>query len=101
MIVEPSLKDSELETRYGMLETIHEYAREKLKEVEDEASVRTRHLEFFLGFAEHAQYELHAAEQRLWYRRLENDHDNLRAALTWALQTRAFVSSRYIKLYAQ
>ena len=89
VVVERPSEDSEAETRYGMLETIHEYAREKLREAEDESLVLTRHLEFFLGFAEEAQYELHAAGQRRWYRRLEHDHDNLRAALAWALQTHA------------
>jgi predicted ATPase/DNA-binding SARP family transcriptional activator len=87
--VEARSENTEARTRYGMLETIREYAREKLMESGEKHLLCTRHLEFFVTFTEHAQYQLHAAEQKLWYSRLEDDHDNLRAALAWALQDRA------------
>ena len=71
--------------RYRMLETIRQYAREKLAESGEAEVVRAHHLGFFSQFAERAEPELRRAEQKLWLDRLEAEHDNLRAALGWAL----------------
>ena len=67
--------------RYGLLETIREYAREKLIEADEEAQVRRRHLDFFAAFAERAQNGIYSPEQAAWFRRLDQDIDNLRVAL--------------------
>jgi non-specific serine/threonine protein kinase len=72
------------ETRYGMLETIRAYAREKLEEAGEEAEVRQRHLEFFAAFAEGAQKGIYSTEQALWFKRLDQEVDNLRLALDWS-----------------
>ncbi len=74
------------EVRYRMLETIRQYAREKLLEAgETEVKgVRGSQLEFFLGLAESAEPALRGDGQLAWLRRLEVEHDNLRAGLKWA-----------------
>jgi predicted ATPase len=73
-------------TRYRLLETIRQYAREKLMQAgEPEATgVHGRQLEFFRALAESAEPALRGAGQLAWLARLEAEHDNLRAALKWA-----------------
>ncbi|HET9588054.1 MAG TPA: tetratricopeptide repeat protein [Anaerolineales bacterium] len=71
------------ETRYGTLETIRAYAREKLEEAGEDSEIRARHLEYFAAFAERAQKGIYGLEQAAWFRRLEQEVDNLRAALDW------------------
>jgi tetratricopeptide (TPR) repeat protein len=75
---------SEEASRFVMLETIHEYASEKLHESGEAAEVSRLHAEYFLAFAEEA--ELEGPDQVSWMERLEADHDNFRAALSWLLQ---------------
>ena len=73
------------EPRFSMLETIREYALERL-EVSGEAAVaRQRHAAYYLALAEEADPKLRSAEQLPWLERLEGEHDNLRAALVWGL----------------
>lgn len=74
-------------TRYRMLETIRQYAREKLFELGEGEQVRERHLEFFAKFAEEADAKLNGADQVVWLNRLESEHDNLRAALQWSIES--------------
>ena len=74
------------EARFVMLETIHEYAREKLGESGEAEVVRSRHAEHFLALAEEAEPELKGARQLEWLDRLEEEHDNLRAALGWCFE---------------
>src|ERR687893_813113 len=77
---------SEEESRFVMLETIHEYAREKLHESGEAAELSRLHAEYFLAFAEEAEPELEGTEQAPWMERLEADYDNCRAALSWLLE---------------
>jgi predicted ATPase/class 3 adenylate cyclase len=77
---------SEEESRFVMLETIHEYAREKLHESGEAAELRGLHSEYFLAFAEEAEAELEGPDQVSWMERLEADLDNFRAALSWLLE---------------
>ena len=74
------------QARYRMLETIHEYAREKLGEAGEVRQMRDRHLDYFLARSEEAAPKLNDAYQQLWVNWLEGEHDNLRAALSWALK---------------
>ena len=74
--------------RYRMLEPIRQYAREKLEEGGESEEVRRRHATFFLALAEEAEPRLRGPEDREWLERLETEHDNLRAALSWALEQR-------------
>jgi predicted ATPase/DNA-binding winged helix-turn-helix (wHTH) protein len=71
--------------RYRMLETVREYAREKLDAARDAKALRERHRDFFLAFAVNAEANLAGPEQATWLQRLENEHDNLRSALEHCL----------------
>jgi non-specific serine/threonine protein kinase len=73
------------EARYRLLETVRQYARDRLLEAGEEEEVRKRHLSYFLDLAEEAELKLSSFEKRVWLDRLESEHDNLRAALTWSL----------------
>jgi predicted ATPase/class 3 adenylate cyclase len=72
------------ETRYSLLETIRQYGLEKLREAGEEPVIRSRHRDFYLALAESAAPHLQGQDQATWFRRLENAHDNLRAALRWS-----------------
>ena len=72
--------------RFMMLETIREYALERLEESGEVAAVRQRHAGYYLALAEAAHPQLRGAERRMWLERVEGEHNNLRAALTWALK---------------
>ena len=72
--------------RYVMLETIHEYAAERLAAHGERETLRRGHAEFFLALAEEAEPHLYGPEEAIWLARLEREHDNLRAALSWALE---------------
>jgi predicted ATPase/DNA-binding SARP family transcriptional activator len=75
---------AEGEPRFGMLETMREYALERLAERGDGEAVRRRHADFYLGLAEEAEPALRGPEQVRWARKLDSERDNLRASLTWA-----------------
>ncbi len=72
------------ETRFGMLETIREFALEALTASGEEAEVRRRHGNLFLALAEQAEPELIGPKQGVWLKRLEREHGNIRAALQWS-----------------
>jgi predicted ATPase/class 3 adenylate cyclase len=72
------------ESRFLMLETIREFASERLEELDDVEAIRERHARYFLEVAQRAAPELFGAEQARWLSVLAADHDNFRAALTWA-----------------
>jgi predicted ATPase/DNA-binding XRE family transcriptional regulator len=74
-------------TRYRLPETIRQYARDKLLDAGEAEQVRDRHLAFFLQFAETAEPKLRGSEQLEWLERVETDHDNLRTALSWSLES--------------
>jgi predicted ATPase/DNA-binding SARP family transcriptional activator len=73
-------------SRYRLLETVRQYARERLMETEEADRVRTRHQDWFLALAEQAEPELLRSDQLAWLDRLEAEHDNLRAAMAWCLE---------------
>jgi tetratricopeptide (TPR) repeat protein len=75
------------ETYYRMLETIRQYAREKLIESGEEAALRQRHLDYYVQLAERAEPELVSFDQFAWLDRLESEFDNIRTALEWSLTT--------------
>ena len=72
------------EPRFGLLETIREFALEKLEEKGELEELRRRHAERFLALVEAAEPELLRANQVVWLERLDVEHDNIRAALAWA-----------------
>lgn len=71
--------------RYRMLETVREYAAEKLVDRGEAPDHRSRHTAHYRALAEDAAGRLTGSEQTTWLERLELDHDNLRAALAWSL----------------
>ena len=75
---------SDGDLRFQMLQTVHEFATERLRASEEEERLRRRHAEHFRDLAEEAEPHLMGEGQAQWLRRLEREHDNLRAALDWA-----------------
>jgi predicted ATPase/class 3 adenylate cyclase len=81
------------EPRFVMLETIHEFAREKLQESGEAENIERLHAEYFLALAEEAEPAVQGAEQDTWIEVLETEHDNIRAALSWSLEQRGDADS--------
>jgi predicted ATPase/DNA-binding CsgD family transcriptional regulator len=75
--------DAEGEPRFRMLETIREFAWDRLPEP-DEVGLRDRHLTYFVALAERAEPELRGPDQAAWLRRLTAEQADIRAALAWA-----------------
>jgi predicted ATPase/class 3 adenylate cyclase len=71
--------------RYHRLETIRQYSREKFFETDEVESIRDKHLEFFVQFAELVDENLKGGNQMLWQALMADEQDNLRAALQWGL----------------
>jgi predicted ATPase len=74
------------EPRFVMLQTIHEFANERLEASGEAEELRRLHAEYFLALSEEAEPELKGADQEEWLRKLEAEHNNARAALGWALR---------------
>jgi predicted ATPase/tRNA A-37 threonylcarbamoyl transferase component Bud32 len=77
---------SDGEPRFVFLETIHQYARERLQESGEEGDLHSQHAEYFAEFVERAEPELKGPDQEYWSTRLRTEYDNLRAALIWSLK---------------
>jgi non-specific serine/threonine protein kinase len=73
------------EARYRLLEPVRQYALGQLQRTPEEAAVRDRHGSWCLALAEQAEPELWMADQLRWFARLDLEHDNLRAAIAWAV----------------
>jgi len=77
--------DSEFsETRYRLLETIRQYALEKLVETGEASVIRDRHLDFYLSLAEKSEPHIFRHESVIWINRLDKELDNIRAAMEWS-----------------
>jgi predicted ATPase/DNA-binding XRE family transcriptional regulator len=74
------------ETRFNFLETIHEFAREKLKQSGEEIAIKNRHLAYFCQMAEQFEVEIEGKNQTAWLDRCEAELNNLHAALDWSLK---------------
>ena len=78
-------EEGSTEARYRLLETIRDYAQERLVEAGDASEVYARHRDWFVALVEQARPGFFAgAEHAPWLARLSDDHDNLRAALRWS-----------------
>ncbi len=75
------------EARYHFLETIRQYAREKLFESESAVWLRDRHLDYFITLAEQGYLGVYGPHDLVWIDKLETENDNLRAALGWSLES--------------
>lgn len=78
---------AEFENRYRYLETIRQYAYEKLVESGNLEITRQRHFEYYLALIKTAEVKLRGPDMLQWLDRLELEQDNLRNALAWALDT--------------
>ncbi len=85
-VEEMRLPGEPVEPRYGMLETIREYALERLEELGEAARLRARHAAYFHDLAQHAWAESRGPRQVAWLARLEAELENLRAAMAWAIE---------------
>jgi non-specific serine/threonine protein kinase len=73
--------------RYHLLETIRQYADEKLGESGEKETIRTQHLKYFLQLSEEIEPGLSGPQQVEWFARTGDELHNLRAALEWAAKT--------------
>lgn len=73
------------ETRFWMLQTLREFGLQQLTKSGELEATRQAHAEYYLQLAEEAQPSLQTTEQGRWMARLEQEHENLRAALSWLL----------------
>ncbi len=80
------LDDGADEPRYRLLETVRQYALEKLDESGEAEASRTAHLDWCLYLVETAEPLLDGPRQGEWMARLDREHDNVRAALRWGLE---------------
>ncbi len=72
--------------RFRMLETLHEYALDRLQERGEVDRFRELHANYFQRLAQRAREELRGADQADWFDRLEDEHENVRLALRWAAE---------------
>jgi predicted ATPase len=83
-LVRPQVRNGE--PRFGLLETIREYALERLHDRGDWREAHDRHASYFLAFADPAPAELQGAGQLAWLDRMETEHSNLGAAMSWLVE---------------
>ena len=72
------------DTRYGLLETVRQYAYEKFEEAGGGGDLRRRHCRWYLRLAEEAGLRWGGSAMPVWIERLEREHDNFRGALEWS-----------------
>ena len=86
---EAAAREEDEESRVARLGTIGEYAAERLRSSGEAGEIHRAHALYYLALAETTQPEMLVPTQReWWWRRLEVEHDNLRAALRWAVRSR-------------
>jgi len=78
-------EDAHGQGRYRLMETVRQYARDRLVESGQSRTTRGRQHDYFLRVAEEAAPRLREAKSAVWFQSLETEHDNLRAALEWCL----------------
>ena len=83
------------EHRYKLLETVRQYSKEMLEANGETTLVADEHLRFFTQYAETSEDKLQGPDQAEWLDRLEEDHDNLRVAIQWCLQSSESVQNGY------
>ena len=96
-LVQQTAQEGE-QSRFVMLETIREYGLEVLASGEEAEATREAHAAYYLALAEQAEPELSGPQQLMWFERLEREHDNLRAALSWFLEQSSDGQSRELAL---
>jgi predicted ATPase/DNA-binding CsgD family transcriptional regulator len=91
-LVEKSLVQTDgvdgADRRYRMLEAVRDYALERLAASGDLDAVAQRHADYYLALVEQAEREWYGPEEQTWLRRMEQEHENVRALLRWAATKR-------------
>jgi predicted ATPase/DNA-binding CsgD family transcriptional regulator len=82
--------------RYRFLEPVRQYAREKLAESGEEMFIRDRHLSYLHDWIQTTETKLYMAEQLIQLAKLDQDLDNIRAALQWALRIQPAIALRMV-----
>jgi predicted ATPase/DNA-binding SARP family transcriptional activator len=85
-LVMVDVASSKPETRYRLLETIREYARQKMDEAVETTELRNRHLEHFVGLAEEAEKNTFGTDSVRYHQRLDQELDDIRTAMKWSIQ---------------
>ena len=96
--IDPPDAASSVAPRFAMLETIREFAHEELVASEDDQAARRLHLQFFVAFAEEAERHFIRDVDLTWLNALEDEHDNIRAALDWSLTAERALADRALGL---
>ncbi|MBI3997773.1 MAG: tetratricopeptide repeat protein, partial [Armatimonadetes bacterium] len=78
-------EDDDGEVRYRLLETVRQYAHDRLRGAAEALGAQRRHAAFYLALAEQAEPHVIGPEQARWLSRLQREHANMRAALEWSL----------------
>lgn len=94
-LIQPAKGDRVI-PRVDMLDTLGEYALEKLVESGEEWTVKNAVIAFFLNMVAQAQAELRGSNQRFWAQRLEDDYDNLRSVMKWLLEKDAIKTLQHL-----
>lgn len=92
LLLKKETKDGE--SRFRMLEVVRDFAHEMLDAGGQVDEARRRHAEFFVGLAETAEPLLQGAQSDIWLAKLEEEHDNLRAAMEWGLANEPGLATR-------
>jgi len=95
-LIDKSLVRRSGDKRYNLHELVRQYAREKLSASGVLEETRNRHLDFFLSLAEESASKLRGKEQIAWFGLLEEEYDNLRAALDWSVGDETSQIGEYI-----
>jgi predicted ATPase/class 3 adenylate cyclase len=80
-------RDASGNSRYTMIESVWQYAREKLEASGEAPAVRNKHLRYFLAFAEEAAPHLEGPEQKAWLDRCQTEIYNIRFATEWTIKS--------------
>ncbi len=83
-----TVDDEAAESRYYLLETVRQYARDKLLEMGETETARQAHFDYFYHLAQIAAPRLRAFGAAEWVERLDREHTNIRAALQWGVENR-------------
>jgi tetratricopeptide (TPR) repeat protein len=84
------LRDFQDEPRFGMLSTIHDYARERLLDSEDNDIIHSQHGQFFLDFVTNVEPRVRSAERAHWQQVMQQEFGNIRGVLDWVSETGKF-----------
>jgi tetratricopeptide (TPR) repeat protein len=82
---EKSLVRANSSGRYDLHELLRQFAEEKLREADEFATARDKHLDYFVAWAERANKGLRGGEQMQWFGHIETEHNNVRTALRWGI----------------